>query len=373
MDKELSLFDKFYNENKHKLSMKKAENYPLNYKKSKQWVNSQCDLESQDFADSIIKSTLYVSYGTFIKRLTIICESYKKSYSLKQHRGTEYILILPFKVRKSNMWISLLAYKFLRPILTGIAYDITNVYNMRKNPKSHLYNKKIRCIICDDCAYTGHQLSFIASFNYDTLNHVGKTLPPSETSIEWIQWYDNMITAAKAYENSIPLGQFSVDLIIPYMSNLAQIRLKKISYVKIPEMCRIFPIFSRQINVERVPTHVLNEFRKTFQFHKDISAIYFDHKIADAVSTFHKVYLLAPLFNCSLDRSLNFIEGCPDMEIPKDINMYAQYNDLEQLLGDNACPKTFYRSIIYTLNNKLVDTNMMSVELFKISTSVKRF
>jgi hypothetical protein len=137
------LFEKFYNENKTKLHMEKDVNYPLNYRKANHWAKSQCDNASRDFATNIIKFTRYVPYSTFIKQLKKICISYKESYSKKKDKDTKFILIIPFKIGKSNMWASLLAFEFLRDIIDDIFYDITDVYNKTISHRSKLFKKKV--------------------------------------------------------------------------------------------------------------------------------------------------------------------------------------------------------------------------------------
>lgn len=358
-------FVKFYEENKNKIYMPNGENYPINYKKGKQWSDSQCDIESRDFADSILRFTEYVSFDKFHSQLKKVCKSYSDTYKQPEHKDTIFILIVPFRINKSNIWVSLLAYAYIGELIDDVYYNITEVYNNTINHRSPLYRKKVRCIICDDCAYTGHQLSFISSFDYSWINFPNKPPSPDVTSKEWLVWYDNINHDAEQYIRNISIKQFSVDLIIPFMSILAQAKLRTIHYIKIPTDCIVFPIFSQQVNVERIPAHILNEFKRTFQYHKDISAIYFDHKIADAVSTFHKIYLLAPLFNCAVkNKSIGFIENCKRTIIPDNIGIYDYYIDLEPNMKD-ACPPTFYKQLKYTFNGKPVDSNIYVFELFE--------
>ena len=46
------------------------------------------------------------------------------------------------------------------------------------------------------------------------------------------------------------------------MSTLARDKLKLIHYVRIPEQCIVFPMFNQQINVDRMPTHIINEIKQ---------------------------------------------------------------------------------------------------------------
>ena len=92
----------FYKENIDKMDMPSGMNYPLDYSKGKDWANSQCDDESRDFADAIITATRYVPYVEFKKKIIMVCKSYLRSY--EKDTSTEFILIIPFTVGKSNTW-----------------------------------------------------------------------------------------------------------------------------------------------------------------------------------------------------------------------------------------------------------------------------
>jgi hypothetical protein len=359
-------FKKFYNENKDKLHMPKPVNYPINYKKAKLWADSQCDAESRVFANEIIKYTKHVSYEDFINNIKKACLSYKEAHSRDRH-NTEFVLIVPFKLEKSNLWVSLLSFEYLKDVITDVGYDITVLYNSISDSRSKFYNKRVRCIICDDCAYTGHQLEYIASLDSSTIKFDNKEKQPSVYHGEWLHWYKRNIRESKKHIKKVSIDNFSVDIIIPYMSILAEARLLNIHYVRIPKNCVIFPIFTQQTNINNIQTHVLNEFRRTFQFHKDISAIYFDHKIADAVSTFQKVYMLAPQFNCSVsNKRIGFIENCNSEKIPSNINIYDHYMDMGPELGTHACPATHYKSIKYTFNKVPISSDMYIFDLINI-------
>jgi hypothetical protein len=348
----LNNFDKFYNENKDKLYMPLNKNYPLNYKKGIHWSNLQCDEESKSFALSIIENTRYVSFYEFNEELKKISLSYLKN--IKKDKDFVYILIIPYKIKKSNTWVSLLVYKYLKPIINYIEYDINDVYNRNIDSKDILYKKKIRCILCDDCSYTGLQIMETLSFN-NKLNIKNDKKEPEETDKEWLQWNNNLKKKINNVISNIDINYFSVDVIIPYISSRANKLINKLQYVRIPSSRNIFDTFIEQININLYPQYIINEFYSTFMYHDDISAIYFDHKIADAVSTFNKVYLLAPLFNCS-NRQIkyNFIENC-DLSY-ENIDNNVKFIDLEKEM--EVCPSTFYKKIKYTYKNKQIDTDL---------------
>jgi hypothetical protein len=363
MSRPYNNFVKFYDENKNKLLMPKGINYPLNYKKAKLWADSHCDKESRVFADDIVRNTRYVSFKMFLNKLTEVCKSYKETYSDKKHQGTIFVLILPWNIKKSNTWVSMLAFEYLRDLVSEVYYEIFDVFNDMKDKRSRLYGKKVRCIVCDDCAYTGQQLTHMCSMDYHMIKFENRPVEPSPHSKEWFEWYDIVKSKAKLIVDTVSINSFSVDLLVPYISTLASIRLKKIHYVKVPKNYVKIPIFSQIINATKIPPHIMNEFKRTFQYHKDLTAIYFDHKIADAISTFNKVYSWAPLFNCSSQKQVGvkFIDNCPTVNIPPQINTHTYYLDIEKGI-QAVCPPSFYKKIKYTFNNKGVG----QTSLFKL-------
>lgn len=350
-------FKSFFRENKNKIFMKHDVNYPLNYIKGKEWADSQCDQDSRMFANDIIRHTKYVSYGEFISALQSVASSYMKSIGKKKSNDM-LILIIPFAINKSNTWVTMLVFDIIKDIVDDVYPSVTAAYNDSLDKSSKLFGKKIKCIICDDCIYTGNQITEIIQLDNMNINSdITKNQPPA-TDVRWLDWYDKTKDQAINMMNGINIDEFSVDLVVPFMSTISKQRVLDIPYVRIPRVCVVFPIFRQQINVGDIKTPILNEFRKTFQYHEDISAIYFDHKIADAVSTFHKVYMLGPLFNCVIDNiSMNFIENCKLNRVPDNLNIYDFYIDIADT-GTEICPDVFYKSIDYTMNGKSIDTSL---------------
>jgi hypothetical protein len=348
----IAAYKKLYNENKDKLLMPKDINYPLNYKKGLLWATNHCDNESSNFASQIVKNTVYVSFHEFISSLEHVCKSFKRFYEKKN--GITYVLIIPFTVNKSNLWVSLLAYPWISDIINDIQFNITDAYNEYVIVKKH---KHVVCIICDDCAYTGNQINGICSLQPQILNYKNKPEEPDNTSIDWIQWFKKITIETELIEKSINKDNFSVNLVVPYMSTLAQQTISERPFVLVPRDIKVFKLFRECVNMHEYNQGVIREFESSFQYHTNISAIYFDHKIADAVSTFNKIYLLAPVFNCgSLRKSVCFIDGCCDTtDLDETINVYDIYINVEDKLNGKVCPSTYYKSFVYTMNGKPVN------------------
>lgn len=345
-------FKEFHTENKGKYKMPKAVNYPIDYKRASEWIEAQIVDEYKLFARYIIDNTQYISYKDFYDGLYKICKSYNSS----RNKKTINVLIVPPDLYKSNIWVSLLAMDLLDDI-KHIYTNVTDVFNEFSRKGSSLYGKNIGCIICDDCAYTGSQLSNLASIDYRSITFPGKKKEPDRLNKDWIGWYDDNSLNAKKYIDSIDISKFSVNIVVPFFTLSAMKVLYKHKYLKIPKDNIVLMNFSDYTDTRKFTIPVINEFRATFQYHNHISAIYFDHKVADAVSTFNKVYFLGPIFNTNA--GIQFIDGC-DNKIPQDIDVHSQYLAVEKETSTVLCPQTFYKSIKYTFKGKNI-TNFYEI------------
>jgi hypothetical protein len=340
-------------ENKDKLHMPTGRNYPLNYKIGMNWAQHHCDVESTNFATQIVKNTIYVSFAEFIQNLEDSCKSLIRYY--KKKKDVTFILIIPHSADKSNMWVSLLAYPWIHDIIHDIHFTVTSAYNEYVVKKQHT---QVVCIMCDDCAYTGNQISDECALHPHTVMYDNKPVEPDHTSLKWVDWFKTIIDNTKMLESEIDINKFSINLIIPYMSTLAQQKVAERHFIMVPSNVKVFKMFRERVNMHDYSQGVVREFESTFQYHTDISAIYFDHKIADAVSTFNKIYLLAPVFNCGdLRKSICFIEGCCEpSKLKNNINPYNVYLNVENNMEGQGCPSTYYKSINYTINKKKIET-----------------
>jgi hypothetical protein len=347
-------FTKFYNENAHKLHMPQPINYPLNYNKARTWIDSHCDKDSRMFAEDIIVNTTYISFGYLMERLKIICKDFVDM--IKKKRNVYVVLVLPHEVKKSNLWVSMLSFDFIAKVIDDVYFDVTDAYNDTHDESSPLYGKNVVCVLCDDCAYTGQQMMSTVTIDYAKLKFINVPDAPPETDVKWLEWHEKISVLSQKYLKSISPDKFSVYLIVPFMSAMSEDIVNKLPYVFASKLCLIVPLLRQNININKYHHATIREFNHTFHYHDDISAVYFDHKVADAVSTFHKVYLLAPIFGCSIkNKSMKFIDGCPNITtIQHDIDIWDTYIELEDKL-DKPCPQTFYKSISYTFNNIVIN------------------
>lgn len=355
----LDIYKKLYDENRHKIQMKNDINHPLNYKRGMKWAGHHCDNESIKFAESIIENTIYVSYGYFIDRLKQTCKSLIKHYENKSHK---IIVIIPHHIIKSNFWVSLLIYPMIKDIIYDVQFSITNAYNTYAKDDSN-----IACIIADDCVYTGSQILSMCMLSPSSIEYNGKEIEPEETSRKWIEWKQKVSNDTDDIIKNLNPAKFSVNILAPFISTLAQERINKYSFINISRNVKIFKIFRDMFDTSEFNVSVMREFETTFQYHPHISCIYFDHKIADAISTFNKIYMMAPIFNCgNIRKSICFIEGCEALgEKVVDLDIYKVYVNVEKILGSHACPRTFYQTFSYTLNGKKIPSRTPVSKIFE--------
>jgi hypothetical protein len=283
-----------------------------------------------------------------MERLDKSCEAFVAHYANKPHK---IILIIPQYVSKSNFWVAMLVYPYLKDIIYDIQFSVTDTYNTYINEL-----KNIACIIADDCIYTGSQIIGMCLLSSEKVVYPGKEKEPSETSREWIAWKKKVSHDTDELIKKIQPDNFSVNLIVPFMSTLAQDRIKPYKFINVPKSVRIFKIFRDLVDMSEFNVSVMREFESTFQYHPHISCIYFDHKIADAISTFNKIYMLAPIFNCgNVRKSVCFIEGCESLgEKVADFDIYKVYVNVESVLGSHACPRTFYQTFSYLFRGRKI-------------------
>lgn len=368
----LRAFNKLYEENAKHLRMSKNVNHPLNYRRAMDWASHHCDAASVKFAEAIIANTAYISFGDFMTSISRICASFKQHYvpgirapdssgvarspaghTHVRKKTTKFILVIPFDMTKSNIWVSLLMWPELRGIVDDIDFDITSAYN-RYIARSAC--DRAVCIVCDDCAYTGNQLLGYCALDPHRVEYPGKPKEPSVNSPDWISWDAAVRSKTAEIEAELDTAQFSINLMIPYMSTHAQQNIMDRRFLMIPKDVQIFKLFRERVNIHDFAVGAMREFESTFQYHSNIAAIYFDHKIADAISTFNKIYLLAPVFGCgNLKKSVCFIDGCEKRKLPDEVNIYDIYVNIEDVLPRGAiCPSTFYKSIKYVLDGRHV-------------------
>ena len=298
-----------------------------------QWISSQCTNNAKILGRFILDITKHVDYNEFHKKLL---ESIKKIPTDKK-----YIIYIPgeYSQKKSNEWIlAILIDKINKLGLDIKIFDIvyyTDHNYFEKISFYLLFRKYLNFLICDDGSYSGKQLS-------DTV---------------------------KIELSSLYKANQIVYCLVPYISTCALARLKSINIIPlysdkietIKERCDKLNITqiildSDIINIETD----LNKLQVLLNYHfpnlptnnaydLDCGAMpfYFDHKIADNVSTLPIIYNLGYIHH-------NFIDKCThnqDTQYKKnillfnncDINPVLKSLSLKEL--DQQCIIPYYKQL----------------------------
>jgi len=219
-EKNFKVFDNFYQDNIQKCFMLPTETYPLNHTKLFEWVENKNLGYSEEWKFKFNKNLQHISFQSFYEQCCKI--SIELIEIIKTKSYTKVYLYLPLSPRKSNLWVALLQWKFIRNYISDILYTKDD---FDKIPTNSLL------IYCDDCIYSGVQVY-------------------SESGI---------------FSTKVKLNVYcSCPFITDKGLNLLQKKLKENNYLTLifPETCII----------------IKNTLEK--------STFYFDHKLADSVSVY---------------------------------------------------------------------------------------
>ena len=398
---EFNDYVKFYEENKDKIFMDEKETYPINRENMALWKNEvinakreNCDIlarraiereDNEDFIKYSIENEgcdtrdntetyklfaeifenviRHISFKEMIEKISKICEEISELVE-KENFDNIYMYVSD-PSSKSNTWVSLLFTHFLsgNTIFQEKAQVINNidsVYDLYKEDT----NKKILVLHIDDMSYSGTQMvqsvgnpgkllkikkenknlhyylgvAFIGSSAIERFKNEGYTNIKKFNNTEIIEKFNEQ--AKKYVENTY--GQQAVasnDLrsIIGYICSGRPIESAKGGYGT------SFP---------------------AFQCYDSIIPVYFDHKVADGVSTFQKILHFGsfPTTDRESCKNIPLIQGCENaIENAKGesafldgLHCFANVTDIDD---EDTCPLTFYKRFCYTYNGEEVPKN----------------
>lgn len=233
--------------------------HSMNLKNKELFIKHTAD-DIKDIMQKFFEITIHVSHDEFMQKIStniqIIKANMKENTNIYVYIDTtlkDYIHGLDYK-HKSNYWVYLYIEMLLKQQYN---IDITLIHSL------DIINEEDIVILCDDCLYTGTQIS-------NTIH--------------------NLKTTKKV--------KFSLIIFAPYMSQTAQqIIVNAIEYNNNIKNCNLIFI-SYQIIYPLKHWFTLEDVRKLFAYYADVDIysqlnkypIYFDHKIADELSSFPLIY-----------------------------------------------------------------------------------
>lgn len=299
-------FHAFYNENKEKLHMKQS--FPINWREVMRWKSHLTEPDSIKLGEHFIATLQHVPFSQFYDALV------KAALAIKEER---IILVINGNMRKSSAWVALLVW----PFINNKVVDIIAPQDMKSNvPDRHIH------VYVDDAVYSGKQFvnAIPASFSGDIYLLTAAVSGSDETA--------NRLEALELRGNP-------VKVLLP---------VSRIRFFSVFEYSKYDREWSDRV--------MYNNYDK-FQYRDDVHAIYFDHKLADAVSVMQKVIALG-VDDVKEDYHFHpIIQGCKPTDYryydKKIVDSHEYVSDFDP---DGVCPTAFYKNIDYTLNGNLVST-----------------
>lgn len=306
-------------------------NYKIN-EKNKELFLAKTAEDVRDIMKYILDITIHVSYETFVKKIKEnLIQVLKKYYEIN---NTIFVFLNKFEYKsKSNYWM----YKYILYFLKNIQKDVKIIFTLEEE---EIKDNDIILLI-DDCIFSGEQIS---------------------STIVKITDYYNKIKKVKLI------------LFVPYISKRG-IRWIKDSYIKNKFLKECIFIISNHEIIEPL-TYYLNrdDLVKLFkyyddEFHYDKYAIYFDHKLADNVSTFPQIYngIVPNEKNLKLlmkeETDINqydyfpLITNCENKEVFPKSSLFSDY------IINNNCPYPPYKK---DYNKNLEKINKDTTYYYKI-------
>ena len=303
------------------------------------WLRDQCSNNAKKIGEFILNITRHVSYIEFQEKLLASIRN------IPLHK--KYIIYIETNVddRKSSLWISAIFINKIQDLNLPIKIlDIIYSYDEYKDLKLFLYSDmNVDIIICDDGTYSGLQLISILSnlLHYNNRNNIYCLIPfMSNKSVKKINDMNksniillNVDIIETIKERSLKLGINIPELdLIDRPGNKIQLNIN---------------VDSDIIQLGKYLNHYFPNLRNNFPYNLIESSMpfYFDHKIADYISTFPIIY------------QYGFIKlemGCPTT-VPNSLlfdncDTNPTYESLDIKTYSEQCIIPYYKTIDIEIN-----------------------
>ena len=346
------IFFNFYLENKDKLFMESGHK-SINYVNVEKWFQNIQNYSPEEikptydfFAKTFIEFLLYVPFAKLYEILNRISFQFVEIVNSGDYKNIYFYIA--DSANKSNLWVALLFLDCL--VKNNISLDIQKIkfVNNYDDLVNDSNNEKSLCLYCDDMSYTGSQIK------------------------------SNFLRGKNANLQDTNIDKY---LIIAYLSNAAYTKLSTIKNVHFFKDTVVINSYIDQLKnkygdtnkemvdnvVKMFTSHSNNPFftmgKKACNCNMAYTPIYFDHKIADELSTFNKLLFTGSYPTTSVCEINPLIHGCTNLA------------ELETLFGKNPCTTnytldsevpcfpSFYKTIVYTINGNNIDQDENIVAL----------
>ena len=298
--------------------------YPIHVDNLAEWRKRMRKTAKNDCQNAIIdvifQNTTNISFSTFHKKCLDICVDIERK--LNKVRYENVVLVLSGELEKSNTWVAVLCSKILNKYLTEVRGELCDK-DLSK------YSQKTLFIHPDDMSYSGRQL------------HTSIPWPIRQTKIDHIDYFMLIPYAGTGvFEN------FFIEPVHSYKFSKQTVRIDSMRSIVI----KTNPEFEFCVDPD-MWKQVLGDMYTIISADVNVTLVYFDHKLADALSTLMKLFSTGCVGYGEGDKVGSLITGCP---MSTDIECYEIPVDFEEEI--HRCPGSFYKYIPYTLHGNLLDT-----------------
>ncbi len=296
------------------------EKYPLNKTRLQEWVKSHdgCDEEIRIFVENVIAHTKYISHQSFIKAFQECIENFIYEFiKIKKDNPNAYwVLYRGWSQNKSNNWLATLLIYFLinidakdyYPLFVSTkddfnflpSFSFTDFVNDFNDPNAYI-------VCCDDASYSGQQLS-------SALMHFN-------------QKYNLMVIIPFITQQAMKKITDTSDNITIFFHEYLKTAKEYLEDINYYQNLSIGDIYSLESKLAK-------EFKTDSVVLANTVPVYFDHKIADYVSSFPTIYGSGESANCS-DQTFTFIDNCIPLK---------KRNVMMGTLKGHSCAEPFYKS-----------------------------
>lgn len=279
----IDIFNSLYEENKETIYMNESGKYKIDKVKVNSYINENCIPNAKQLLKFIFENIIYIDFETFIRKI----EEYLHEIYVHHRNGSNMkvnitIIIPGLNINKSNIWMALIIKKIIEDSNMQNFEIIDIVSSIREYSEKSLDETCI-AIFPDDCSYSGDQIgkSLFDSMYEENPNFKVYPLIPFISNIA----YNNFKNMSNQYYNmDFPPYLFFLENKITFVKNLMEICIDA-----------DFNIYKNDImyyTLEDYKSKSEGKFAPLKSFILDIMLlpqscllIYFDHKIADQVST----------------------------------------------------------------------------------------
>jgi hypothetical protein len=380
----MSIFNSIYDDCNKKLYLNE-NSYTINRQRVEEFKNAN-PKQLEPLLNFIFGNLIHISFDVFKQNF----EEYFLSvinHKKKTFDGIiQIIIIVPgLQLKKSNFWLALIIKDIMvrenlnDVLIIDIQPSINDAFELYKG-KEYIY------LIPDDCSYSGTQVSHDLCINKNNLEDIITNNVNVYPIIPFISNHAYKTKFKETFNKFYKSEQTPIYLIfledkITFFNSFWDLCIEQHFN---PIQNDVYFLEKQQSNEYKVRSYILHY----LWISEGTCLIYFDHKIADAVSTIQQFLVYPKIFSNNLHKLKNpikhidyhnnsfysryyrtvnnlpsvehneelissinenhywIIDNCNNLEIFE----YQYVEDLNE--NEKACPKTFYKNIEFKVDNK---------------------